>query len=40
LIKVIPVTVRSNNTAIDIYLAQHMVDCFHLLMLAAGSVFS
>lgn len=40
LIKVILVTVRSNNTSVNIYLAQHMLDGFHLLMLAEGSVFS
>jgi len=40
LIKVILVTATSNNTSVDIYLAQHMLGGFHLLMLAAGSVFS
>jgi len=40
LIKVILVTVRYNNTSAYIYLAQHMLGGFHLLMLAAGSVFS
>jgi hypothetical protein len=40
LIKVILVTVRSNNTSVDIYLAQHMLGGFHILMLAEGSVFS
>jgi hypothetical protein len=40
LIKVILVIVRSNNTSVHIYLVQHMLGGFHLLMLAAGSVFS
>jgi len=40
LIKVILVTTTSNNTSVDIYLAQHMLGGFHLLMLAARSVFS
>jgi hypothetical protein len=40
LIKVSLVLVISNNTSVDIYLAQHMLGGFHLLMFAAGSVFS